>query len=287
MKLPLNELKKRFARIRLVVSDIDGTLLNSDNELSDLTVKQVRELRRNNVAFSLASQRVHSSVVPIANKLGIEVPLITLNGALIQDARGGTVLNKAVVDRKYVERAVRLAEKNYVKIALCHNDMIVYTEDNSVIRDFMTRLGTTYTLVDSYQKYLDNVLEIIMLGNDRKVIKNIQSKITPPFGLFLKVKYYRSQAFQGVFNLEVLKKNVNKRKGLEILARHLGIRKEEVLVFGDWYNDRDLFRFGGTNIALGNAVDELKDMAHHVTDRTNDEDGVAHFLEFMNENLKR
>lgn len=195
MSLSLNELKKRFGKIKLIVSDIDGTLVSSNNVLSELTIQQVKELQKKDVLFSLASQRVHSSIVPLAKDLGIKIPFISLNGALIQDAYQQTLLNKSVIDKKYVERALRLAEASYVKIALCYNDRIVYTEDNSVVRDFMTRLGTTYTLVDSYEGYLDNVLEIIMLGNDKNVIKNIQRKMTPPFGLYLKVKYFRSQAF--------------------------------------------------------------------------------------------
>ncbi|MBK6875737.1 MAG: HAD family phosphatase [Ignavibacteria bacterium] len=286
MSLSLNELKNRFGKIRLIVSDIDGTLVSGQNVLSELTIQQVKELHRKNVMFSMASQRVHSSIVPLAKELGVKIPFISLIGAMIQDAYGQKLLNKSVIDKKYVERALRLSEKSYVKIALCYNDQIVYTEDNSVIKDFMSRLGTTYTLVDSYENYVDNVLEIIMLGNDKKAIKHIQSRMTPPFGLFLKVKYFRSQAFQNVFNLEIVRKNVNKKTGLKMLAKHLNVKKDEVLVFGDWYNDRDLFQFGGTNIALENAVDELKDMADYVTEKTNDEDGVAHFLKLFNDSRK-
>ncbi len=286
MSLSLNELKNRFGKIRLIVSDIDGTLVSGQNVLSELTIQQVKELHRKNVMFSMASQRVHSSIVPLAKELGVKIPFISLNGAMIQDAYGQNLLNKSVIDKKYVERALRLSEESYVKIALCYNDQIVYTEDNSVIKDFMSRLGTTYTLVDSYESYIDNVLEIIMLGNDKKTIKHIQNRMTPPFGLYLKVKYFRSQAFQNVFNLEIVRKNVNKKTGLKMLAKHLNVKKDEVLVFGDWYNDRDLFQFGGTNIALENAVDELKDMADYVTEKTNDEDGVAHFLKLFNDSRK-
>ncbi len=283
MSLSLNELKSKFAGIKLIVSDIDGTLVSSQNVLSELTIQQVKALQKKGIMFSLASQRVHSSILPIAKELGIKIPFISLNGALIQDAHEKTVLNRSVIEKKYVERALRLAEERYVKIALCYNDRIVYTEDNSVIKDFMTRLGTTYTLVDSYEGYKDNVLEIIMLGNDKNVIRFIQKRMTPPFGLYLKVKYFRSQAMQNVFNLEIIRKKVNKKVGLKLLANHLGIKKHEVLVFGDWYNDRELFQFGGVNIALDNAVDELKDMADYITDKSNDEDGVGHFLKMFNQ----
>lgn len=286
MSLSLNELKERFGRIKLIVSDIDGTLVSNSNEISPLTVQLVKKLRTKNVLFSMASQRVHSSIVPLAKELDIDIPYISLNGTLIQDTEGKVVLNKSIIDKKYVERALKLAERHYVKIALCYNDEIVYTEDNSVIRDFMTRLGTTYTLVKSYDNYMDNVLEIIMSGNDRKIMKHIQSKMRPAFGLFLKVKYYRSQTFQGVFNVEVIRKGISKKTGLRMLTKYLNINKDEVMVFGDWYNDRDLFQFGGTNIALENAVDELKEMADYITHKSNEDEGVAEVLKIFYDTVK-
>jgi Cof subfamily protein (haloacid dehalogenase superfamily) len=286
LSLSLSELKERFSRIKLIVSDIDGTLVSNSNEISPQTIQLVKKLREKNVLFSMASQRVHSSIVPLAKELDIDIPYISLNGTLIQDTEGKIILNKSIIDKKYVERALKLAERHYVKIALCYNDEIVYTEDNSVVRDFMTRLGTTYTLVKSYDNYMDNVLEIIMSGNDRKIMKHIQSKMRPPFGMFLKVKYYRSQTFQGVFNVEVIRKGISKKTGLRMLTKHLNIKKEEVMVFGDWYNDRDLFQFGATNIALENAVDELKEMADYVTNKSNEEDGVAEVLKMLYDTIK-
>ena len=286
MSLSTDELKKRFSRIKLIVSDIDGTLVTNDNQLNPQTVEIIKLIKKKKIFFSLASQRVHSSIYPIAKELEIKIPYISLNGSLVQDNEGKVILNKSVIDKKYVEKAVKLAEKYYVKIALCYNDEIIYTDDNSVLKDFMTRLGTTYTLVKSYDKYLDNVLEIIMCGNDKKIMKHVQGKMRLPFGFYLKVKYHRSQSFQGVYNVEIIRKGVNKKTGMRLLTNYLKIKKEEVLVFGDWFNDRDLFQFGGTNIALENAVDELKEMADYITDKSNEENGVGEFLKMFYDTIK-
>lgn len=285
MSLSFNDLKKRFGKIKLIVSDIDGTIVSNKNEVGDLTKQLVKKLKNKNILLSFASQRVHSSIVPIAEELDVSIPFISLNGSLIQDRENKIILNRSVIDRKYVEKALRLAEKYYLKIALCYNDRIVYTEDNSVVKDFMTRFGTTYSLVDSYEEYLDNVLEIIMTGNDRNNMREVQRKMRLPFGMYLKVKYFRSQSFQGVYNIEITRKGISKNTGLKILSKHLKLKKEEVMVFGDWYNDKDLFEFGGTNIALDNAVDELKDMADYITDKSNEDDGIGHFLQKFYDNL--
>lgn len=145
----------------------------------------------------------------------------------------------------------------------------------------MQRIGTTYELVPSYNNYLGSVVEIIMSGNDKNAVKYIQEKLSFPLSFFVTGKYYRSQSMNKVYSLEIKKSGISKKSGLKILTKHLGVKKSEVAVFGDWYNDRDLFEFGGLNIALNNAVPELKRISDFVTEKTNDESGVGHFLSQM------
>lgn len=280
MLLPISEIKSRLKNIRLIVSDVDGTLVSNGNQIGELTKDLVPKLKQKNVLFSLASQRIHSSLIPIASSLDIDIPLISLNGAMVKGRNGGE-LSKSIINPKKVTKAIELAQRSLVRIALCYNDEIIYTDDNSVLKDFMSRVGTTYRLVDSYDNYMDNVLEIIMMGNDKDNVKNIMRKMKFPFNFSLKIKYYRSNSMNKVYNLEILKKGVSKRTGMEVLAKHLGVKKNEVLVFGDWYNDRDLFDFGGLNVALHNAVPELKEKANYVTEKTNDADGVGDFLKLL------
>lgn len=282
--LPISEIKSRLKNIKLIVSDVDGTLVSNTNQIGELTSDLVPKLKKKNILFSLASQRIYSSLIPIASSLDIDIPLISLNGALVK-GRSGEVLSKAVINPSKVAKAVKLAQQSLVRVALCYNDEIIYTDDNSVLKDFMSRVGTTYRLVDSYDNFMDDVLEIILMGNEKKPVKDIMSKIKFPFNFSLKIKYYRSNSMDKVYNLEILKKGVSKKTGLQALTKHLGIKKNEVVVFGDWYNDRDLFDFGGLNVALNNAVPELKEKANYITEKTNDEDGVGHFLKMLYESV--
>jgi len=282
--LPISEIKSRLKRTKLLVSDVDGTLVNNSNQIGELSKDLVAKLKKKNILFSLASQRIYSSLIPIASSLDIEIPLISLNGALVK-GRNGTVLNKSVINPKTVAKAISMAQNTMVRIALCYNDEIIYTDDNSVLKDFMSRVGTTYRLVDSYDKYMDDVLEIILMGNEKKNVKDIMRKLKFPFNFSLKIKYYRSNSMDKVYNLEVLRKGVSKKTGLKALTKHLGVKKNEVVVFGDWYNDRDLFDFGGLNVALNNAVPELKEKANYITEKTNDEDGVGDFLKLVYDSI--
>lgn len=262
------------------MSDVDGTLTTNDNELGEKTIDLVKKLYSKGVLMTFATQRIHSSIVDFARELEIKIPMITINGALIQDIQG-KALFKAVINPKYVKKALDFCDNFFVRIALVYNDEIVYTESNSVLKDFMYRIGTNYRLVDSYKDYENDVLEIIMLGNEKSVIKHIQKKLNFPFKFFVNAKYYRSSTRLGIYNLEIKKSGTSKLTGMKKLAKHLKCKRHEIAVLGDWYNDRELFEFGGLNVALQNAVAELKNKAHYITDKTNNEDGVGEFLQLL------
>lgn len=280
MVISKEELRSRLKRIKVVVSDVDGTLTTNDNQVGELTQDLVKKLKSKNILTTFATQRIHSSIVDFARELEIEIPMITINGALIQDLKGNALF-KAVINPKYVEKALNFCDEFFVRIALVYNDEIVYTESNSVLKDFMYRIGTNYRLVDSYKNYVNDVLEIIMLGNEKSVIKHIQKKMNFPYKFFVNAKYYRSSTRLGIYNLEIRKSGTSKLTGIKKLAKHLKCRKHEIAVIGDWYNDRELFEYGGLNVALQNAVAELKNNAHYITERTNNEDGVGEFLQLL------
>lgn len=280
MVISREELKSRLKRIKVVVSDVDGTLTTNEDQLGEHTKEMVRKLRTKGVLTTFATQRIQSSVVDFAKELEIEIPMITINGALIQDVKGKTLF-KAVINPKYVKKALDFCDIFFVRIALVYNDEIIYTENNSVLKDFMYRIGTNYRLVDSYKEYVNDVLEIIMMGNEKSVIKYIQKKLNFPLKLYVYAKYYRSSTRLGIYNLEIRKTGTSKLTALKKLVRHLKCRKHEIAVIGDWYNDRELFEYGGLNIALQNAVAELKNKAHYITEKTNNEDGVGEFLQLL------
>jgi hydroxymethylpyrimidine pyrophosphatase-like HAD family hydrolase len=102
-----------------------------------------------------------------------------------------------------------------------------------------------------------------------------------PWKFFHTAKYFRSSSKTGVYHLEARKSGTSKKTGMRILAKHLNLKKNEIAVMGDWFNDRDLFEFGGFNVAMQNAVAELKFGADYITQKNNEEDGVGEFLKLV------
>ncbi len=265
--------------LKLIVFDLDGTLLNNEGEISKQTIELVQKLKGKGVNFTFASGRLHSALLDFAEQLKIDVPLISLDGSLIKNHKTGEIIFESYVPLRYVKKAVHIAESTLTKYALCHADAIFYTEENAIIPQMLEKYGAAYKEVDEIFPYLQNTLEIVLVGDVKENIKYIQRKMSFPSSFGLRQSYYKSHLFGGIYYLEVRKAGVSKGSGVKKLAKLMKININEVAVLGDWYNDRSLFETKAFKVAVANAVPEIRRMADHITERTNDEDGVAEFLE--------
>jgi len=276
------ELNERLKEITLVVVDVDGTLTNNKDEIGIFTKEYVKKLKEKGVKLTFATQKIFSSVVQFAKELELDVPIITANGRLISDADNKILLENYLNPRN-ISKAIKLAKFYNAKIALCNNYEIVYTKENSAITKLPHRVGTNFKLVDRFEDHIHNVVEIIIVDYNRKIIKHIHNKMRFPFGWFIKSNYFRLSSTSGIYNLDIRKAGIDKKTSLIILAKSLKLSKNEIAVVGDWYNDLELFNFGGLNIALQNAVPRLRYLADYVIPKTNNEDGVGEFLKLLYE----
>ena len=272
--------KKKLKNLKLIVFDLDGTLLNSNGEIGEKSIKLIKELKKKGVRFTFASGRLHSAIVHHAKTLDLETPLISLDGSIIKSL-DDNIIFESYIPAKYVKRAVNLADYYMLKIALCHADAIYFTETNSMIPDLMEKFGAKYVEVDSYDSYLNNTLEIVMVGEYKGTVKQVVKKLSFPHAFGLDVSFYKSHRKGDIYFFEARKRGVSKGKGLTRLAKHLKLNIHEIAVIGDWYNDLQLFKTDALKIAMANAVIDIQNLADLVTKKTNDEDGTAEFLELV------
>ena len=162
--------KERLKNIKIVVSDLDGTLLKNDGSVGEETKKLIRELHNYDVLFSFATGRLHSAVTDIAKDLEIKNPIISLDGSVIKDFPSGETIFESFLKIKYVEKAVKYADDYLLNIALCHADAIYFTEFNTVIPNLLNKFGAKYKEVSSYNNLLDKTLEIVLAGDNKESI---------------------------------------------------------------------------------------------------------------------
>lgn len=272
---------KTLKNLKLIVFDLDGTLLNKYGEIGVQTIEYVAKLKELGVRFTFATGRVHNSIIEYADTLNITTPIVSLDGAIIKTHPEGKFLYESYVKKKYVVRAMEMANKGLLKIGLSHDEAIFYTPANALVPQLMDKYDANFQEVESYEPYLDSTLEVIICGDYKNVIKEIEAKTKFPSAIGLKTSFYKSHDQDGVYFLEIRNKNCSKGDGVLKLLKQLKINEKQTAVMGDWYNDRSMFRTKAVKVAVGNAISELKEMADHVTQRTNNEDAVAEFLEMV------
>ena len=235
--------KEKLQRIKLVVFDLDGTLLNSRGKIGEESIELIKKLHELNINFSFATGRLHSACTDYADQLKIQVPFISLDGSLIKSYPDNKIIFESSIPARYVRKAMRLADHLLLKAALCHADAIYYTESNSLIPQLLDKYGR-YVEVDSYENYYSNTLELVVTGDYKQSIKAFANRMTFPYTFGLNTSYYRSQSRGDLYYFEARKQGADKGTALRKLARHLGVNIKETAVLGDWYNDRELFKAG-------------------------------------------
>ena len=272
--------------IKLIVSDIDGTLLNDNGELGIESKKLLKELMKENVIVSLATGRLHSAVTDIANELSLNGYIISLDGAMIKNYEGDKTIYESYLKRGQVKKAISISENQLIKIALCHASSIYYTEYNSAIPSMLSKYGAYYTQVDSYEKYISGTLEIVCSSDMKDSIKEMEEKFNFPYSVGCNTSYFRSKKNENIYYLEIRKAGSSKGKALTRLLRHLSIKPPKAAVIGDWYNDITMFQTKAIKVAVSNAIPELLNAADIITTRSNNEDGTAEFFEMVLKSIR-
>lgn len=267
--------------IKLVVFDLDGTLISDDGKIGEETKELVKELKKIDVRFSFASGRLHSAITKFTEELDINMPVISLDGALIKNSKDNTVVFESYLTRRHVKKSLKLSEFYLVNAALCHADAIYYTEQNSIIPQITDKFGALFKEVESYDDYMENTLEVFFAGDNRRAVTYLRDRMSLPFTFGCSSSFYRSHSQENIYYLEIRKSGSTKGNGLKRLLKHLNVKENEAAVVGDWYNDIPMFKTNSFKVAVSNAVAELKRNADYVTKRSNNEDATGEFLNLI------
>ncbi len=254
--------------IRLLLSDMDGTLLQPDHSLSDATVAAVGQLREAGIAFTLASSRPPRAMREVIERLQLDLPTAGFNGGTLVNPDGSLL-----VAHHIDPEAVRLCLDTFAGHAV---DVWVFADDQWLLRDLegayvgheRSALGYEPVRVDSFTPYLDRVDKIVASSRDFAGLKVLESQMAAR--LEGRALAARSQDYY----LDITALQANKGAALRALAEHLGIDMAQTAAIGDGHNDVAMFRVAGLSIAMGQARPEVRSQADRVTG-SNTEEGVA------------
>ncbi|RPI18603.1 MAG: Cof-type HAD-IIB family hydrolase [Ignavibacteriae bacterium] len=270
-------MKHQLKEIKLIVVDIDGTLVDIHGKIGKKTLHTAKELKKINIFCTLSSARSFYYSAHIAEELDIDIPFITLDGALIKDRHENVVYRGTIKDRT-IQKAISLSEQNYGKITMCDEHNLYITPRNAVIKEY-TRLSAPVKEVPDFNN-VKNILEILIYCEDKVSVRAIKDKLNFPHSIGLALNVTKSPSNE-YYLLTIKKKGSDKLKSVKRLVNHLKLKRKNIAVIGDWHNDMPLFDYGAFNIAVKNAIPELKRKADYVTKCTNNEDAVGEVLEMI------
>jgi HAD-superfamily hydrolase, subfamily IIB len=262
--------------IRLIATDIDGTLLNSGKHISPRTLEALREAHNQGVRIALCSGRGRSAMTYIEEELGIPVIYSCFNGGYVEI--DGETVEKHVIKRDRLEEAYKVLDSFPVSKTLFSLDSwykekkdIYYQQlvKNSRHRGTVTPFPALFDILEAEGT---EVFKIIGVSINTKVISAIEKEFRCLDRPGLSVVLSDPKC------VEVMMEGADKANTLGVAERVLGIKKENIVAFGDYDNDLNMLRNAGYGVAMGNAPERVKNAASFVT-LDNNSDGIGVFLE--------
>lgn len=257
--------------IKLVVADCDGTILDSNKKIDSKLNTTIKQLNKKNILFTLASGRNIYLMKEIINELDIKLPVIINNGANIYQE--GKMIEGYSLERNYnSEICNSLMSQNFPFLAYSEN-VVIYYSNHELLSGFKLKLKNKIQQieVDDTMKFEDyEIYKITVATNNVLDIQNIKKEIE---NRCPKISFKRSEGnLFTITNLQATKGNAVKS-----VAKMLNINTDEIMVFGDNYNDISMMDIAEVRVAMGNSDKEIKDRSTHQTSDNNN-NGVSEFL---------
>ncbi len=269
-----------MSKVKMIVTDLDGTLFTTEKRISKRAERAIRLAREKGVIFTIATGRNSASIASTVQYLGIKAPVIVGNGAFIHDDH--RFYHKEVMSDKDIRTVMKVTEE-FETSFYAFDERLIYCPKTPATEKATKIWLSTATDPNLYKAFrwfdtYDDVLKAVggrtakLLVIEQDLNKNV--RVRTEIEKRCRVMIVNSEPA----NLDISNYGVSKGRALLELARHLGVKREDVLALGDGENDIELVENAGIGIAMGNAVESVKKKADFITLR-NDDDGFAYAIE--------
>ena len=259
---------------KLLVSDVDGTLVNKRKKLTPATIEAVGRLRAAGIGFTIISARPRSGVLPLANALGIDGPIAAFNGGLIF-RRDGTVDRRRLIPADVARGALGSVGELAVDIWVFADDQWhASTDQGAHVASERIAANQEPIIRDDFADLLDRADKITFVSDDPATLATLHARIDATFPGRATV------ALSQTYYLDITAIQANKGAGIEALAAAAGVSLDQVVAIGDQANDIAMLERAGLAIAMGNAPPPVRAVAAHVT-ASNEADGVAQAIDTL------
>lgn len=261
---------------KVIVMDVDGTLTNKEKKMTQKTKEALMKAQKQGMTLVLASGRPTNGLQCLVKELEMDQYqglLVSYNGSQVIDLTTNDVLFNQPLSVAEIKSILKHL-KQFNITPMIDDGTHLYVENvEGYLVDYETK-GNQFVLkqVDDLESFVNFECSKILTSGMPEYMEEIFEEMKAPFNEEL------SCMFTAPFYVEYTAQGIDKAKALESVLSHLGYHKDEMIAFGDGHNDTSMIEFAGLGIAMGNAVDALKERSNFVT-LSNDEDGIAYALE--------
>ena len=281
----------KFFMIKLIASDMDGTLLNHNHKIPKENVELINYAKNQGIEFIVATGRAYYEALPALNEENINCDVISFNGGIVYDKNGNIISITPMLPKdlyytieilKSFDISYQLYTKNTIYTKSIETDINAYIDlirsngydpDVEHLRaEAQQKLDVGYiTEVENIELYLNEKenppIKIIAISNDISKLESAAKLLSENTSI--------SVTSSGANNIEIMHKNATKGEALKEIAKIYGINLENAVAIGDNLNDQAMLDIVGYSVAMKNGNTILKEQAKYVTEKTNSEGGVA------------
>ena len=263
-----------MTRIALVVSDVDGTLVTKDKTLTDRARDAVRRLHDAGIGFTITSSRPTLGMRFLVEPLAITLPIGPFNGSSIVDPQLNPI-EAHLIPAATAQRSLDVFNEFDVDIWLFTNDQwLTRHGDGEYVPHEKLAIRADPTIVTDFAPYLNAACKIVGASSDAAMLQRCEAAMQQAVGA--QATAVRSQSYY----LDVTPPGHDKGTFVQAMAKRMGISTDAVATIGDMQNDLAMFKKSGVSIAMGNATDDVKKRATHVT-TSNEDEGFAGAIELI------
>lgn len=265
--------------LKAIFSDIDGTLLNSNHQITEETKKAILKVVNNNIPFILVSARMPCGVIHLQQTLSVNSPIICYSGALIlgpdNDNGEKPIIDSISLLQTDVQEMYKIVSELYSPINFSlysHDQWVVSDRQNEWVlqEQEITNISPIQRQLPSFIEENHDIHKCLCMG-EPQLINQLESTLKDKFP---NLTIYKSKDTY----LEIMSGNASKSNAIKKLENLYQITNQEIMAIGDNFNDMDMLKYAGLGVAMGNAPEEVKKIADEVT-LSNNEDGLKHILQ--------
>lgn len=259
-------------KYRLVALDVDGTLIDNNNKITQKTKDAIQKASQKGIVITISTGRPIQATLPLLDELEIDMPFIAYNGAMVVLGKSGEILYDMSLEPGDAQEIYQLGLEYDTTIMVWSKNRLYVSRSDERARLYGKQARTAPELLTSpgtvFQRGVTKILWYDDVPTINRYVEEMSSRLK------CDVNYHTSKPFY----LEFVNKNVSKSLALQKIGEHYGISREEMIAIGDGFNDLSMIEYADLGVAMGNADVEIKNRADYVT-LGNDEDGAAVVIE--------